>query len=60
MPFAVGNPEQVSQTKALISLLPSFHSILPQVDPTPLPYLRHDDPYSFNINLEIGLQGELG
>ncbi|GAB6028856.1 hypothetical protein CHUAL_004658 [Chamberlinius hualienensis] len=27
-------------------------------DPVPLPYLRHSDPYSFNINLEVALKGE--
>lgn len=29
-----------------------------QTDPTPLPYLQHDDPYSFDINLEVGLQAK--
>ncbi|XP_064387845.1 fumarylacetoacetase-like isoform X2 [Halichondria panicea] len=26
-----------------------------QVDPTPLPYLRHDDRYSFDVQLEVAL-----
>ncbi|XP_031559131.1 fumarylacetoacetase-like [Actinia tenebrosa] len=27
-------------------------------DPTPLPYLQHSDPYTFNINLEVALKCE--
>uniref|UniRef100_A0A8C1PAJ0 Fumarylacetoacetase n=1 Tax=Cyprinus carpio TaxID=7962 RepID=A0A8C1PAJ0_CYPCA len=27
-------------------------------DPVPLPYLRHDDPYTFNINLFVAVKGE--
>ncbi|XP_046351026.1 fumarylacetoacetase-like [Haliotis rufescens] len=27
-------------------------------DPTPLPYLQHDDPFAFNINLEVMLNFE--
>lgn len=26
-------------------------------DPAPLPYLRHDDPYMFNINLFVAVKG---
>jgi len=29
-----------------------------QSNPLPLPYLRHDDPYSFDIHLEVALQCE--
>lgn len=27
-------------------------------DPEPFPYLKHDDPYSFDINLEVAIKGE--
>ena len=27
-------------------------------DPKPLPYLLHDDPYSFDINLSVGIKRE--
>ncbi|KAF7648435.1 hypothetical protein LDENG_00156980 [Lucifuga dentata] len=27
-------------------------------DPEPLPYLQHDDPYTFNINLLVSLRGQ--
>ncbi|XP_016369465.1 fumarylacetoacetase-like [Sinocyclocheilus rhinocerous] len=30
----------------------------PVQDPVPLPYLRHDDPYTFNINLFVAVKGE--
>ena len=26
-------------------------------DPKPFPYLCHDDPYSFDIHLEVGIKG---
>ena len=29
-----------------------------KVEPTPLPYLRQNSPYSFDINLEVGIQSE--
>lgn len=31
--------------------------ILPLQDPKPLPYLRHDQPYMFDINLSVSLKG---
>lgn len=30
----------------------------PVQDPVPLPYLRHDDPYTFNIHLSVAVKGE--
>uniref|UniRef100_A0A5G2QPJ7 Fumarylacetoacetase n=1 Tax=Sus scrofa TaxID=9823 RepID=A0A5G2QPJ7_PIG len=33
-------------------------SALPSQDPKPLPYLRHDQPYMFDINLSVALKGE--
>ena len=30
---------------------------LPSQDPKPLPYLRHDQPYTFDINLSVTLKG---
>ncbi|KAI2662966.1 Fumarylacetoacetase [Labeo rohita] len=30
----------------------------PNPDPVPLPYLRHNDPYTFNINLFVSVKGE--
>ncbi|KAK7912779.1 hypothetical protein WMY93_012990 [Mugilogobius chulae] len=30
----------------------------PVQDPEPLPYLQHQDPYTFNINLFVALKGE--
>lgn len=30
---------------------------LPSQDPKPLPYLRHDRPYTFDINLSVTLKG---
>uniref|UniRef100_A0A8D1SKS5 Fumarylacetoacetase n=1 Tax=Sus scrofa TaxID=9823 RepID=A0A8D1SKS5_PIG len=30
----------------------------PSQDPKPLPYLRHDQPYMFDINLSVALKGE--
>uniref|UniRef100_G1SM91 Fumarylacetoacetase n=1 Tax=Oryctolagus cuniculus TaxID=9986 RepID=G1SM91_RABIT len=30
----------------------------PEQDPRPLPYLRHDQPYTFDINLFVALKGE--
>uniref|UniRef100_A0A667H1S9 Fumarylacetoacetase n=1 Tax=Lynx canadensis TaxID=61383 RepID=A0A667H1S9_LYNCA len=33
-------------------------SALPSQDPKPLPYLRHDRPYTFDINLSVTLKGE--
>ena len=56
MPFAVNNPEQVGSLNNSIISVFMISSL--QTDPTPLPYLRHDDPYSFDINLEVGLQGQ--
>ena len=35
-------------------------SALPLQDPKPLPYLRHDRPYTFDINLSVTLKGTLG
>lgn len=32
-------------------------SALPSQDPKPLPYLRHDRPYTFDINLSVTLKG---
>ncbi|XP_068415128.1 fumarylacetoacetase isoform X2 [Eschrichtius robustus] len=29
-----------------------------EMDPKPLPYLRHDQPYTFDINLSVTLKGE--
>lgn len=33
------------------------HFIVPNAeqDPKPFPYLQHDDPYNFDINLEVEL-----
>uniref|UniRef100_A0A452U2H3 Fumarylacetoacetase n=1 Tax=Ursus maritimus TaxID=29073 RepID=A0A452U2H3_URSMA len=31
---------------------------LPSQDPKPLPYFRHDRPYTFDINLSVTLKGE--
>ncbi|KAK2509570.1 hypothetical protein MC885_020746 [Smutsia gigantea] len=31
---------------------------LPSQDPPPLPHLRHDQPYTFDINLSVALKGE--
>ena len=28
-------------------------------DPQPLPYLRHSDPYSLNVDLEVAIKGNL-
>jgi hypothetical protein len=28
----------------------------PPQDPQPLPYLRHSDPYSIDINLEVAIK----
>uniref|UniRef100_A0A673KHU3 Fumarylacetoacetase n=1 Tax=Sinocyclocheilus rhinocerous TaxID=307959 RepID=A0A673KHU3_9TELE len=30
----------------------------PLQDPVPLPYLRHDEPYTFNINLFVAVKGQ--
>lgn len=30
---------------------------LPTQDPQPLPYLRHDQPYTFDIHLSVALKG---
>ena len=30
----------------------------PVQDPQPLPYLRHSDPYSLNVDLEVAIKGE--
>lgn len=30
---------------------------LPSQDPKPLPYLCHDQPYTFDINLSVALKG---
>jgi len=27
-------------------------------DPVPLPYLYHEDPYSYDINLQVSLQSK--
>lgn len=27
-------------------------------DPTPMPYLQHDDPYTFDVNLEVAIKGD--
>ncbi|XP_077374389.1 fumarylacetoacetase isoform X4 [Festucalex cinctus] len=40
------------------ALLP-FAEPNPIQDPQPLPYLRHEDPYTFNINLFVSLKGQL-
>ncbi|XP_038158980.1 fumarylacetoacetase [Cyprinodon tularosa] len=39
------------------ALLP-FAEPNPIQDPEPLPYLRHDDAYTFNINLFVSLKGQ--
>lgn len=31
----------------------------PEQDPKPFPYLTHEDPYSFDINLTASIQGEV-
>lgn len=28
-------------------------------DPKPLPYLVHEDPYNFDIHLEVAIKGEV-
>lgn len=30
----------------------------PPQDPQPMPYLRHDDPYTFDVHLEVGIKGD--
>ncbi|XP_061526549.1 fumarylacetoacetase [Phycodurus eques] len=40
------------------ALLP-FAEPNPIQDPQPLPYLRHEDAYTFNINLFVSLKGQL-
>ncbi|TRY77615.1 hypothetical protein DNTS_005771 [Danionella cerebrum] len=39
------------------ALMP-FAEANPVQDPVPLPYLQHDDPYTFNINLFAAVKGE--
>uniref|UniRef100_A0A672ZTM5 Fumarylacetoacetase n=1 Tax=Sphaeramia orbicularis TaxID=375764 RepID=A0A672ZTM5_9TELE len=59
MPFAEPNPVQVRTGSR--AQCPSY---LPQVDvcvmsdPEPLPYLQHQDPFTFNINLFVSLKGQ--
>lgn len=38
--------------------LEPFKVANPVQDPVPLPYLRHSDPYSFDIQLKVGIQAE--
>uniref|UniRef100_A0AAY4EBP9 Fumarylacetoacetase n=1 Tax=Denticeps clupeoides TaxID=299321 RepID=A0AAY4EBP9_9TELE len=35
-----------------------LHSAFAFQDPKPLPYLSHDDPYTFNINLFVSVKGD--
>ncbi|KAI7814383.1 fumarylacetoacetase [Triplophysa rosa] len=41
-----------------VEALMPFVEANPVQDPEPLPYLRHDDPYTFNINLFVDVKGE--
>lgn len=38
--------------------LEPFKVDLPKQDPEPLPYLKEDPPYSYNIELHVGIQSE--
>ncbi|XP_062511882.1 fumarylacetoacetase-like [Corticium candelabrum] len=39
-----------------MAALEPFKVASPVQDPVPLPYLRHSDPYSFDINLQTGIK----
>eukprot|EP00118_Oscarella_pearsei_P025052 m.307386 g.307386 ORF g.307386 m.307386 type:complete len:422 (+) comp42223_c0_seq1:44-1309(+) len=41
-----------------MAALEPFKVANPVQEPVPLPYLRHSGPYSFNINLQVGIKGE--
>lgn len=41
-----------------MTLIGSFPCALYLQDPTPLPYLQHSDPYSFDINLQVAIKGK--
>ncbi|XP_065841952.1 fumarylacetoacetase-like [Oscarella lobularis] len=41
-----------------MAALEPFKKANPPQDPTPLPYLCHSDPYSFDIELEVAIQSE--
>ena len=57
-PFICENPVQVMCTNIMYYYyyycVAAFILILK--DPVPFPYLRHSDPFSFDINLEVGLK----
>uniref|UniRef100_A0A8C1THW0 Fumarylacetoacetase n=1 Tax=Cyprinus carpio TaxID=7962 RepID=A0A8C1THW0_CYPCA len=69
MPFVEPNPLQtfiltVLRTQCLNTQCSHSPSCFPNVillsfqDPAPLPYLHHDEPYMFNINLFVTVKGE--
>ena len=39
--------------------LEPFKVKLQEQDPTPLPYLKEDEPYSYNVEMHVAIQSEL-
>ena len=55
MPFAVDN---YKQARIFFKALKGKKKTLFHQDPEPLPYLRHSDKYTFDINLEVAIRPE--
>ena len=55
-PFKKANPPQVQTKDSLLSFFVRNNPCFCVKDPTPLPYLCHSDPYSFDIELEVAIQ----
>lgn len=58
-PFNAKNfASTVSPWIITMEALEPFKVNLPEQDPEPLPYLKEEQPYSFNIELSVGIQSE--
>lgn len=56
-PFNAKNfASTISPWIVTMEALEPFKVNLPEQDPEPLPYLKEAQPYSFNINLQVGIQ----
>eukprot|EP00794_Sanderia_malayensis_P017357 gene17357-19091_t len=57
-PFTAKNfATSISPWVVTMDALAPFATKGSKQDPEPLPYLKHDDPYLFDVNLEVGIQG---
>jgi len=59
-PFGAKNlGTTISPWVVTMEALAPFVCAGPEQDPKPFPYLLHDDPYSFDIQLSAAIQGQI-